>query len=64
MLNDLVLVTSMSGVITCYNAKNGNTLWIDRLREHSLVHLLLAMIITTFKANLERLMSLSQTKKT
>ena len=32
MLNDLVLVTSMSGVITCYNAKNGNTLWIDRLQ--------------------------------
>lgn len=27
----LVLVTSMSGVITCYDATNGKTLWIDRL---------------------------------
>ena len=31
MLNDLVLVTSMSGVVTCYDAKNGKTNWIDRL---------------------------------
>ena len=27
----LVLVTSMSGVITCYDSKDGKTLWIDRL---------------------------------
>lgn len=32
MLNDLVLVTSMSGVITCYDAKSGKTYWIDRLQ--------------------------------
>ena len=32
MLNDMVLVTSMSGVITCYDAKNGKTHWIDRLQ--------------------------------
>ena len=32
MLNDLVLVTSMSGVITCYDAKSGKTHWIDRLQ--------------------------------
>ena len=30
-VNGLVLVTSMSGVITCYDATNGKTLWIDRL---------------------------------
>lgn len=30
-VNGLVLVTSMSGVITCYDAENGKTLWIDRL---------------------------------
>ena len=32
MLNDLVLVTSMSGIVTCYNAKSGKTYWIDRLQ--------------------------------
>ena len=32
MLNDLVLVTSMSGIITCYDAKSGKTHWIDRLQ--------------------------------
>ena len=28
----LVLVTSMSGIITCYDAKDGKTLWVDRLK--------------------------------
>ena len=32
MLNDLVLVTSMSGIVTCYDAKSGKTHWIDRLQ--------------------------------
>ena len=32
MLKDLVLVTSMSGIITCYDAKSGKTHWIDRLK--------------------------------
>ena len=32
MLNDLVLVISMSGIITCYDAKSGKTHWIDRLQ--------------------------------
>ena len=31
-LNGLVLVTSMSGIITCYDARNGKTLWVDRLK--------------------------------
>ena len=31
-LNGLVLVTSMSGIITCYDAGNGKTLWVDRLK--------------------------------
>ena len=30
--NGLVLVTSMSGIITCYDAKDGKTLWVDRLK--------------------------------
>ena len=33
MLNDLVLVTSMSGIVTCYDAKSGKTHWIDRLQD-------------------------------
>ena len=32
MIHDLVLVTSMSGIITCYDAKSGKTHWIDRLQ--------------------------------
>ena len=32
MLNDLVLVTSMIGIVTCYDAKSGKTHWIDRLQ--------------------------------
>jgi outer membrane protein assembly factor BamB len=32
MLNDLILVTSMSGIITCYDSKSGKTHWIDRLQ--------------------------------
>ncbi len=32
VLNGMVLVTSMSGVITCYDAQTGETLWIDRLQ--------------------------------
>ena len=32
MLNNLVLVTSMSGIVTCYDAKSGKTHWIDRLQ--------------------------------
>ena len=31
MINSLVMVTSMSGVITCYDAKTGKTYWVDRL---------------------------------
>ena len=31
IINDLVLVTSMSGIITCYDAKSGKTYWVDRL---------------------------------
>jgi hypothetical protein len=31
-VNGLVLVTSMSGIITCYDAKDGKTLWVDRLK--------------------------------
>ena len=31
-VNGLVLVTSMSGIITCYDARNGKTLWVDRLK--------------------------------
>ena len=27
----MVLVTSMSGVITCYDAQTGKTYWVDRL---------------------------------
>ncbi len=30
--NGLVFVTSMSGIITCYDAKDGKTLWVDRLK--------------------------------
>ena len=30
-VNDLVMVTSMSGIITCYDAKSGKTHWVDRL---------------------------------
>ena len=32
VLDGMVLVTSMSGVITCYDSENGKTLWIDRLQ--------------------------------
>ena len=32
MINNLVMVTSMSGVITCYDAKTGKTYWVDRLQ--------------------------------
>jgi len=32
IINDLVLVTSMSGIITCYDAKSGKTYWVDRLK--------------------------------
>jgi outer membrane protein assembly factor BamB len=31
MLDGMVMVTSMGGVITCYDAASGKTLWIDRL---------------------------------
>jgi len=31
VIDGIVLVTSMSGVITAYDAENGKTLWIDRL---------------------------------
>lgn len=31
MVKNYIFVTSMSGVITCYEAKTGKTLWIDRL---------------------------------
>jgi outer membrane protein assembly factor BamB len=31
MLESMVFVTSMGGVITCYDAPTGKTLWIDRL---------------------------------
>ncbi len=30
-IKDLVLVTSMSGIITCYDAKTGETHWVNRL---------------------------------
>ena len=30
-IKDLVLVTSMSGIITCYDAKTGETRWVNRL---------------------------------
>ena len=28
----VVFVTSMSGIITCYDSKNGKTLWVNRLK--------------------------------
>ena len=31
MVKNYIFVTSMSGVITCYEAKTGKTLWIERL---------------------------------
>ena len=31
MIKSMVLVTSMSGVITCYDAQTGKTYWVDRL---------------------------------
>ena len=31
-LDGLVFVTSMSGIITCYDSKDGKTLWVDRLK--------------------------------
>lgn len=31
IVKNYILVTSMSGVITCYEAETGKTLWIDRL---------------------------------
>lgn len=32
MIGNVVLVTSMSGIITCYDSLTGTTLWIDRLK--------------------------------
>jgi outer membrane protein assembly factor BamB len=32
VINNMVLVTSMSGIITCYDAKNGKTYWVDRIK--------------------------------
>ena len=32
MMKNLVLVTSMSGVITCYDSKSGNINWVDRIK--------------------------------
>jgi len=32
IIKDLTLVTSMSGIITCYDAKTGKTYWVDRIK--------------------------------